>query len=54
MASVRTIDVTESRVIDALATHLALTEKLSNVHILKDGYYVGELTIWHPNFTFKF
>jgi RNA binding exosome subunit len=53
VASVRTIDVTESRVINALATHLARTEKLSNVHILKDGYHVGELNIRTEKFNIK-
>lgn len=49
MASVRTIDVTESRVINALATHLARTEKLSNLHMVKDGDHVGELNIQTKN-----
>jgi hypothetical protein len=54
VTSVRTADVTESRVINALATHVALTEELPNVHILKDGYHFGELTFWHRSLTFKF
>jgi hypothetical protein len=53
VASVRTMDVTESYVINASATHFARTEKMSNVQMVKEGDYVGELNIRTKKFNIK-
>jgi hypothetical protein len=45
VALVRKIDVTESHVINASTTHSARREKLSNLHILKDGGHIGKINI---------
>ena len=53
VASVRTMDVTESYLINASGTHLARTEKLSNVHMVKESDYVGELHTRTENVNIK-
>jgi hypothetical protein len=53
VASVRTMDVTESYVINASENHLAQREKLSVVHMVKEGDHVGELNIRTKKFNIK-
>jgi len=53
VVSVRTIDITGSYVINASSTHLARTEKLSNLHMVKEGDRVGKLNIETEKFNIK-
>ena len=53
VASVRTIDSTGSHIINASANYLARTEKLSNVHMVKESDHVGELNIQTEKFNIK-